>query len=927
MKGVIDGGKFSFANGTNVKFLENMYQEYQKNPESLDPSWRQFFEGYEFAVSGSGGLGVTKDDTEAKVEAFINLYRRLGHMSAYLDPLSPRPKLDNFLLPESNGLAEVKDDQTFHPATLPFKGPVSFGEIKSFLLETYCGSIGADFRDTTDFDTVEWLQSQMEECRNRPEISDSLKHHVFKKLTQAEGFEKFLQDRYLGQKRFSIEGLDTMIVLLDVVADEAHKQKLSELCMGMAHRGRLNVLCNFMGKPYALMIKEFEGSEIETYGIDGDVKYHKGFASIIETVSGGKVSAYLSPNPSHLEAVNPVVEGFARARQRLMGDVSYSQVLPVLIHGDAAFMGQGLVAETLNLSELDAYRTGGTIHIISNNQVGFTTDPMEGRSNRYASGVAKLIRAPVFHVNADDPEAVVWAGQLAVAYRQRFKKDVVIDLIGYRRHGHNETDEPSFTQPQMYKTIKNHPTVLTLYGERLVKAGLMTEASVAGEMKEFRDQLQTSMEKVRAGAVQVLATVPREFETSMKLVKATEEDIFKPVTTAISAKAVEKIVTISSQVPKTFKPHPKIERLLKSRIEMLQGEGSIDWGLAEFLAFGSLSLEGKHVRLSGQDCRRGTFSHRHAVIRDYESGASLSLLSQLGEKQSDIEVINSPLSEQGVMGFEFGYSVADRDSLVLWEAQFGDFSNGAQIIIDQFLAASEAKWKQASGLVLLLPHGYEGMGPEHSSARPERFLQLCGDNNIQVANLTTPAQLFHILRRQLHRPFRKPLVIMTPKSLLRHPLCISKVKDFTDSNFVEIIDDPVIKAKAKVQRVLFCTGKIFYELDKERQELGLSDSIAIVRVEQLYPFAEQQVEKILTGYSEAKEFYWVQEEPANMGAWTFIRHRLEKQCGDVQYCGRRDAGTTAEGYTKVHEKEQKRILLEALTLSEKSEKKAQKKSR
>jgi 2-oxoglutarate dehydrogenase E1 component len=547
---------------------------------------------------------------------------------------------------------------------------------------------------------------------------------------------------------------------------------VEEIEMGMAHRGRLNVLANFMGKPYELMIKEFEGSEIETYGIDGDVKYHKGFASVIETMSGDKVRAYLSPNPSHLEAVNPVVEGFTRARQRMLGDAEGDKVLPVLIHGDAAFIGQGLVAETLNLSELNSYRTGGTVHIISNNQVGFTTDPEDGRSCRYASDIAKIVRAPVFHVNADDPEAVVWAARLATDYRQKFKKDVVIDLIGYRRHGHNETDEPNFTQPVMYQTIRNHPTVLTQFGERLAQEGVMTADAVAAEMKNFRDMLQTCMEKVRAGQVKILPTVPRELENSTKHVKATEEDLFRPADTGIKEAVVKQIVGNVTKVPAGFKPNPKIERLLKSRQEMAEGEGNIDWGLAELLAYGSLALEGKHVRLSGQDCKRGTFSHRHAVIRDFETGRSLELLNQLGQGQAQVEVINSPLSEQGVMGFEFGYSVADRDALVLWEAQFGDFANGAQIIIDQFLAASEAKWKQACGLVLLLPHGYEGMGPEHSSARPERFLQLCGDNNIQVANLTTPAQLFHILRRQLHRPFRKPLVIMTPKSLLRHPAVV-----------------------------------------------------------------------------------------------------------------------------------------------------------
>ena len=930
MKGVNEGGKFSFASGTNINFLEDLYQEYKKNPDAVDPSMKSFFEGYEFAAgnsfagAGAGGEGEG-DGIEAKVGDYINLFRRLGHLSADLNPLREKPSLDAMFSPENSGLGGVDDARQVHPASLPTKGPMPFGEVRSLVAETYCSHIGADFRDTTDNDAVQWLQTQMESCRNKPNIAPALKKHIVKKLVQAEGFEKFLQDRYLGQKRFSIEGLDTMVLLLDVLADESVKGNAEEIILGMAHRGRLNVLANFMGKSYEQMIKEFEGSEIETYGIDGDVKYHKGFANTIETFSGGKIRAYLSPNPSHLEVVNPVVEGFTRARQRMIGDsVERDRVVPMLIHGDAAFMGQGLVAETLNLSELESYRTGGTIHIISNNQVGFTTDPEEARSSRYASNMAKIIRAPVFHVNADDPEAVVWVGQLAVAYRQKFNCDIVIDLIGYRRHGHNETDEPAFTQPLMYKKIKAHPTVLTIYTDKLIKEAVLSPDDLAKQVKEFRDHLQDCMEKVRAGVVKIASTTPKEFESAMKHVKTTPEELFKPYKTSIELDVIKKIVERTTFIPKGFTPNSKIDRLLKSRVEMINGEGNIDWGLGESLAYASLVLEGKHVRLSGQDCQRGTFSHRHAVIRDSETGEKLYLLNQIDPNQATVEVINSPLSEQGVMGFEFGYTVADRDSLVLWEAQFGDFVNGAQMIIDQFLVASEAKWKQSSGLVLLLPHGYEGMGPEHSSGRPERFLQLCGDDNIQVANLTKPAQLFHMLRRQLARPFRKPLVIMTPKSLLRHPLCVSKLDEFTKGGFQEVIDDGSIKKRDEVRRVVFCTGKIFYELDKERQEMGTKGQVAIVRIEQLYPFPEKQLEDVLKAYGNAEEILWVQEEPSNMGTWTFIRHRLEALAvgRKVSYCGRRDAGTTAEGYLKVHEKEQKRILLEALTLSEKAAKRA-----
>ncbi|SME88154.1 2-oxoglutarate dehydrogenase E1 component [Pseudobacteriovorax antillogorgiicola] len=923
MKGVIDEGKFTFANGTNAAFVDGLYKDYRNDPNSVDETWRKFFEGYEFALSGKpqdgGGNG---DDAEANVESYINLYRRLGHLNAHLNPLDDSPTVRESFAPEDHGLGDVDMKRLFHPSNLPVKA-VTFGEVQSLLQETYCGNIGADFRDINEIESVRWFQDKMERCRNKPEVDTSTKKRVFEKLIHAEGFEKFLQDRYLGQKRFSVEGLEALIPLLDMIATEAKAANVDEVCMGMAHRGRLNVLANFMGKPYELMLKEFEGSEIDSYGIDGDVKYHMGFANNIKTMTGASLRVYLSPNPSHLEAVNPVVEGFAKARQVMLGDEQQKGVMPILIHGDASFIGQGLVAETLNLSELESYKTGGTIHVITNNQVGFTTNPDEGRSCHYSSDIAKIVRAPVLHVNADDPEAVIWTAQMAVAYRQKFQRDVVIDLIGYRRHGHNETDEPGFTQPQMYKKIKKHPTVLKIYGDKLVKEGVLTEDQVSSSMKEFRAKLQDCLNRVRGEKVEVLTTTPKELESSTKLVKAELSETFNQIDTAIKPDVIKTIVEKVTSFPDSFKPHPKVAKLFKNRKAMIDGDGKIDWGLAEVLAFGSLALEGKHVRLSGQDCRRGTFSHRHAVIRDYETGAELHTLNQLSDKQEFVEVINSPLSEQGVLGFEFGYSVANREALVMWEAQFGDFSNGGQIIIDQFLAASEAKWKQASGLVLLLPHGYEGMGPEHSSARPERFLQLCGDNNMQVANLTTPAQLFHILRRQLHRPYRKPLVIMTPKSLLRHPECVSAVKDFTEGYFTEVIDDQFIQDKGSVERVVFCTGKIFYELDKARRDDD-NQKVAIVRVEQLYPFPEEQVDKILKEYSKAKEVLWTQEEPSNMGAWTAIRHKIKQLSTrerSFRYSGRTSAGTTAEGSSKSHNIEQQRIIEDALTVGSKPGKK------
>lgn len=918
----MESGKFTFASGTNAKLIEELYSDFKGDPNSVHPSWQQFFEGFEFALTRGPSDGDSEGADEAKVEAFINLYRRLGHLNAHLNPLDERgPQRESFA-PADHGLGSVDKTRLFHPANLPVKA-VTFGEVQKLLEDTYCGKIGADFRDINDIDAVLWFQEQMESCRNKPDVAPQLKKRIFEKLIQAEGFERFLQDRYLGQKRFSVEGLESLIPLLDIVAAEAKDAQVDEVCLGMAHRGRLNVLANFMGKPYELMLKEFEGTEVDSYGIDGDVKYHKGFANNISTYHGKSLRVILSPNPSHLEAVNPVVQGFAKARQVMLGDENQKSVLPILIHGDASFIGQGLVAETLNLSELASYKTGGTIHIITNNQVGFTTNPDESRSCHYSSDIAKIVRAPVLHVNADDPEAVIWTAMLVVAYRQKFQKDVVIDLIGYRRHGHNETDEPGFTQPQMYNSIKKHPTVLKQYSDQLVAEGLLSADEVAARIKEFRSQLQESQDRVRRENVEILTPVPKELETSTKLVKADPSHMFARVDTAVKAKVLHQVAEAVTSFPKGFKPHPKVAKLFKNRLAMLQGDGVIDWGMAEILTFGSLALEGKHVRLSGQDCRRGTFSHRHAVIRDFETGEELHTLNQIAKGQETVEVINSPLSEQGVLGFEFGYSVANRDALVMWEAQFGDFSNGGQIIIDQFLAASEAKWKQASGLVLMLPHGYEGMGPEHSSARPERYLQLCGDNNMQVVNPTTPAQMFHLLRRQLYREFRKPLIIMTPKSLLRHPECVSKLKDFTDESFTEVIDDAFIEDKEQVERVVFCTGKIFYELDKARREQKHDKKVAIVRIEQLYPFPEEQADKVLKQYKNASEILWTQEEPSNMGAWTAIRHKVKQLSTrerSFRYSGRTSAGTTAEGNVKSHQKEQSRIIEDTLKISVKGNK-------
>lgn len=909
----------SFAQGSNVAYIESMYREFLDSPESVDQDWQMFFKGYQLANGGTilGARGISSD--AAQVEAFINAYRRLGHLSAYLNPLGEKPTLAQNMLPQAHGLEDIDLQAQFHPANLASISSASFQEINELLQETYCSYIGADFREINDIEIVRWLQDKMESCRNSPEYSVEAKKRILEKLAYSEGFETFLQARFLGQKRFSLEGLESLIPMLDTIASEAALLGGKEVNLGMAHRGRLNVLANFMQKNVEYILKEFEQSEFITHDIDGDVKYHLGFMSEVDTFKNGKILLNLLPNPSHLEAVNPVVEGFTKSRQRVLSDDSGEKVLPVLIHGDAAFVGQGVVSETLNLAGLPSYSTGGTIHIVSNNQIGFTTEPEYYRSGNYCTGIAKVIRAPVLHVNADHPEAVVWTAQLAVAYRQKFKRDIVIDLIGYRKHGHNETDEPSFTQPLMYSAISKHPSVCEIYSKKLVDEGSVVKSEVDDLKKDIRAKLQGSLDKIReSDYVKPDLQIPAAFQEIAAYEKVDKQTMFDPVKTAVQKDILYQVANAITTPPDDFKVHKKLARVLDGRKKMLEGSGEIDWPMAELLAFGTLACQGHHVRLSGQDCGRGTFSSRQIVWRDTETGARYEALNHIDPLQAPADVIDSPLSEAGVVGFEFGYSVAEKDSLVLWEAQFGDFANGAQILFDQFMVASEAKWKQTCGLVLLLPHGHEGMGPEHSSGRPERFLQLCGNNNIQVAIPTTAAQYFHILRRQIYRgSVHKPLVLMTPKSLLRESMVCSTIKEFTSGRFIEVLDDQQV-SKKKVSRVVFCTGKVFYELHKMRLSEGIDD-VAIVRIEQLYPLHKQLVKEIFDSYKSVKDVVWCQEEPQNMGAWRFIQPRLMGILGDsnkLNYVGRRGSGTTAEGSSKAHQTEQDRILKESLGILE-----------
>jgi len=900
--------------GANTQYLEELYRQYLRDPSSVDASWQQFFQGYELG-NGRTMLGEQESvgPNNAKVEAWINAFRRLGHLYAHLNPLKEAPELGSELKPDSHGLESVEAEDVFQPHNLSGINSAKFSEIEGLLKQTYCGFVGADFREINDVEAVVWLQEKMESNRNTPLYSSAEKKRIHEKLAYSEGFERFLQARFLGQKRFSVEGLESMIPMLDMLATDACKAGVEEITLGMAHRGRLNVLLNFMGKDKETMLREFEQSEVKSFDIDGDVKYHLGFMNESETPAGN-ILLNLLPNPSHLEAVNPVVEGFSRARQNQNKDTDGGKVLPLLIHGDSAIVGQGIVTETLNLANLKNYSTGGTIHIIANNQIGFTTEPVDYRSGHYSSEVAKVIRAPVFHVNADEPEAVCWTVQLAAAFRNKFKRDVVIDLIGYRRHGHNETDEPNFTQPNMYKSIKAHPTVYTKYSQYLDATGILPAAESKKIDKRIRGEFQAALDAIRSEGYKAKDhVVPKTFEKYDQYRKCDPSEMFDDAKTAVEERILKKLGSSFCSVPNDFKINPKLKRLIDTRAKLIESGEGIDWALAELLAFSSLASEGHHVRLSGQDCGRGTFSSRQIVWRDFESGKRYEPLNNLPSDQAQVDIIDSPLSEAGVVGFEFGYSVASPQALVLWEAQYGDFANGSQIIVDQFLVASEAKWDQTSSLVMLLPHGHEGSGPEHSSARPERYLQLCGSNNIQVAIPTTAAQYFHILRRQLKRgDIRKPLILMTPKSLLRSSEVTSNISELTSGTFQEILPDPKQPDPKKVKRVLFCTGKIFYELNAMREELKQND-VAIVRMEQLYPLAKIEIAEIFKQYGEA-EVTWVQEEPENMGAWSFIQNRLNQIVGqNVQYIGREGSGTTAEGSGKAHAKTQDRILRQAIT--------------
>jgi 2-oxoglutarate dehydrogenase E1 component len=890
----------------NLDAIESAYQKWQRDPTSVDASWRLFFEGFELGV---GRLATPALDARCQtgVVRLIDAYRDLGHFLANLDPLSP-PKTSYALLELSEfGLDDSDLDKTFD--TSPFVGlpKATLRQLLAALRETYCRTIGVEYMHIQDTHIRRWLQQRMERRRNLPNFDRAKKLWILKRLHYAELFERFLHSRFVGQKRFSLEGAETLIPILEAIVERTADSGARELVMGMTHRGRLNVLANILRKPYEEIFAEFEENYVpESRDGDGDVKYHLGFSSDRVTANGREIHLSLTPNPSHLEAVDPVVEGRTRAKQFLFGDTERKLGIPLLIHGDAAFAGQGLVAETLNLSELAGYKTGGTIHVIVNNQIGFTTAPSDARSTTYCTDVAKMIQVPIFHVNGEDPEAAVYVAELAVDFRQTFNRDVVIDMYCYRRHGHNEGDEPSFTQPLMYSKIIGRPTLTELYTEALIMRGDLTAADTEALVEKFHAKLQSALEEVKTAPPPYVGM--RGFSGQWKGLSAHYSH--DPVETGVPYERLRLIGESLTRLPEHFSVHPKIARQLDARRKEIEERRPVDWPLAEALAFGSLLLEDVPVRLSGQDSRRGTFSQRHAVLYDSRTGEPYYPLNGISPQQAPFTAYDSLLSEAAVLGFEFGYSLDAPGTLVLWEAQFGDFANGAQVIIDQFIVCSESKWQRDSGLVMLLPHGYEGQGPEHSSGRLERYLQLCAEDNIQVCNLTTPAQSFHVLRRQLKRSFRKPLILMTPKSLLRLKAAVSPIEDFTTGHFVEVLDDDQVDS-ARVRRVLLCSGKVYYELLEHRAKQQAKE-VALVRVEQFYPFPAELLREILSQYRKAKEWVWVQEESMNMGGWTFIEPRLRALGWPVVYVGRDESASPATGSRRLHLVEQTELVDAAL---------------
>ena len=891
----------------SADFIDAQYRQWKSDPSSLPEDWQFFFKGFEMAgATGPADADPDQALRQAKVGVLIHRYRDIGHLLACMDPLSACPTAHPLLDLESFGLDAADLEHAFAAPSLLEQTSVPLKTIVSKLKQTYCHSIGVEYMHLQDPDERRWLQKHMEPVGNRTEFSTAERVGLLQQLTAAALFEGFLNKKYVGVTRFSLEGGESLIPLLNEVCLQASHAGCREMILGMAHRGRLNVLRNVLDKPAEEIFSEFE-SCYDPHDLigSGDVKYHNGYLSERTLADGRRMTLYMVSNPSHLEAVDPVVEGMARARQDMAEADGDKTVLPILLHGDAAFAGQGVVAETLNMSQLKGYRTGGTIHVIVNNQIGYTTLPEDARSTRYSTDVAKMLMVPIFHVHGEDPEAVVHVARLAADYRYQFGKDVVIDLVCYRRYGHNEGDEPYFTQPTMYKRIRQRPTLNRVYGDQLVAEELISKGDIEKMEQAISQNLDTGFEEIHGSTC--LFPEPRFFP-EWETIRG--DYSIDPVKTAVDKPTLEALAERLAALPDGFTVHPRLKTVLDKRLEAVTTGEGIDWAGAEALAFASLLSESYGIRLSGQDVGRGTFSQRHSVLWDYETGDAYTPLNHLSADQASFDVFNSLLAEAGVLGFEYGYAVTRPQILTLWEAQFGDFANNAQGIIDLFIASGQAKWQQLCGLTLLLPHGWEGLGPEHSSARLERFLQLCADDNLQVANLTTPAQYFHILRRQILAPFRKPLVLMTPKSLLRHPMAVSSLKALTHEQFLPVLDDNEAPASAK--KVIFCSGKIYYQLVTRRQQIG-ADNIAIVRMEMLHPYPVKAMASIVKRYKKAMEWTWVQEEPKNMGAWSYVQPRLAPMLKKpLNYIGRDASASPATGFPKIYKMQQDGIVDEAI---------------
>ncbi len=914
----------SFATRGNLDLIEENYLRWERDPDSVDGSWRAFFEGFELGNTsqrnGATTAAAPADTSERdgslqnRVDGLVYAYRRLGHTIARVNPLADERPENPLLSLGELGFSEKDLNLKVSSKTFLDQKTMTLREMIARLTEIYAESIGGEFQHIQNPQLRRWVRDRLEKRPPNHQASTAVEIALLRVLLEAEAFEVFLHTRYVGQKRFSLQGAESLLVILDTILHRCPSKGIEEICMGMAHRGRLNVLANFLQKKLGVIFTEFSTNYLpDLVAGDGDVKYHLGYRTVRKLASGDKIEIRLTANPSHLEAVDPVVEGIARARQRIHGDTEHRQkVLPLLVHGDAAFAGQGIVAETLNMSQLHGYSTGGTVHVVVNNQIGFTTLPEDARSTMYATDIAKMIEVPIFHVNGDDPLAVRFVTETALDFRQEFGRDVVIDMYCYRRYGHNEGDEPLFTQPDLYAKIAKRPSVAKLYKSQLLQAGVLSDDDAASLETEFDLRLEMTLERVRAIEKEGVGGKNR-FQESNAVFQPAHH--WTPVETSISPQMLEQIVRGLTTVPEDFNLLPKVKRITIDRQrEVFQAGGPYEWGFAEALAFGSLLLEGVPVRLSGQDSRRGTFSHRHAFLYDAKTGKPYLPLLHLAPEQARICIYNSLLSEAAVLGFDYGYSLDYPDMLCLWEAQFGDFANGAQTIIDQFIVSAESKWQRPSGIVLLLPHGYEGQGPEHSSGRLERFLQACAEDNIQVCNLTTAAQYFHVLRRQKKRDFVKPLIIMTPKSLLRSEQAASRAEDFTEGSFAEILPARDAGPADQVERVILCSGKVYYDLLGHRTSEKIEHT-AIVRLEQLYPLAEEKLQGVLQSYGKASKFVWCQEESQNMGAWTYIEPRLRALLGqEIRYAGRNASASPAVGALAVHKREQACVINEAFSI-------------